>query len=206
MYSFLPLSSLIFAQVLLGGGDQPNLTEKVALHSRPSVVRIFSGCSGTYVTQPEFGSEDRPYFVGNVGTGFFVSPEGYILTSAHVVDASQGGEDGCKQKLFENLVRSLTGEEPDQVDSIRKDYIKEQSSLEGFEYFQHVYLPNSQQNEADALRFDIKEIGTTELGTGKDIAVIKIQLSNTPTLKIGDSSTVRLGDKVIVIGYPFSGD
>lgn len=192
---------------MLGGVSEPNLTQKVALYSKPSVVRIFSGCSGTYTTQPELGNEIRPYLIGNIGSGFFISSEGYILTSAHVVDASKGGEIGCTQKLFENLVRDLTGEEDiEKIDSARKDYIKEQSNLKDFEYFQYVYLPNSQQNNADALRFDIKEIGTTELGTGKDIAIIKIQLSNTPVLKIGDSGNVKLGDRVVVIGYPFSGD
>jgi serine protease Do len=207
LYSTLPFLPLIFAQTIFGGGEQPEITEKIALYSKPSVVRIFSGCSGTYTTAPEFGNFPRPYTVGNVGTGFFINSEGYILTSAHVVQASQEGENGCKERLFENLVRDLTGEDPQQVDSARKDNIKRNSVLENdFIYFQHVFLPNSTQSDADALRFDIKEIGTVEPGTGKDIAVIKIQLTNTPVLGIGDSGDVRLGDDVIAIGYPASGD
>ena len=157
-------------------------------------------------TQPELGGVDRPLAVGGIGTGFFVNSEGYILTNAHVVSASQGGESGCKQKLFDNLVDVLTDEDPNQVDSSRKDFIRTQSNLTEFEYYQHVLLANSKQNTAEALLFDIKEIGTTDPGTGKDIAVIKIQLSQTPVLGIANSNNVDLGDKITVIGYPTSSD
>lgn len=200
-------SSLVLAQSFLGGSEQPSLTEKVALYSKPSVVRILSGCSITYETSPELGGQRKPYIVGDIGTGFFIDSEGYILTNAHVVDASQGGENGCKEKLFNNLVRDLTGgEDPEQVALSRKEAIKAQIEEEDFEYYQYVFLPNSKQDDVDALLFDITEIGNTEPGTGNDIAVIKIQLSNTPVLKIADSNNVSLGDTVTVIGYPNSGD
>ena len=82
------------------------------------------------------------------GSGFIVSPDGYILTNAHVVaNASK-------------VTVKLT----------------------------------------DRREFEAKVIGSDERS---DVAVIKIDGKNLPTVRIGDPSKLRAGEWVIAIGSPF---
>lgn len=211
LFSLLTLFSALLGQLpfLSSNSQQPSVEERLALLAKPSVVQIIAGCSGTYYTPPEFGQVDvHPFSLVATGTGFFVDSNGYILTNAHVVDASQGGEEGCKEKLFDQLVLKLSGESNiGTVSSDRRENIRNLSGdPDDFSYFQYVILPNSKFDRSDPLWFDIKESGDMKPGTGKDVAVIKIQLMDTPALRIGDSNTVNLQEDVIVIGYPAGAD
>jgi serine protease Do len=53
----------------------------------------------------------------------------------------------------------------------------------------------------DKREFDAEIVGTDER---TDVAVLKIKADNLPTVPIGDSDILRLGESVIAIGYPFS--
>lgn len=86
--------------------------------------------------------------VRGVGSGFIVSPDGFILTNAHVVDGAK------------SVTVKLT----------------------------------------DHREFMAKVIGKD---TQSDVAVLKIDASGLPVVKLGDSSTVRVGQWVAAIGSPF---
>ena len=89
----------------------------------------------------------RPRAMG-LGSGFIISPDGYILTNNHVV------KDADKVK-----VQFTSGKE-----------------------------------------FTAKVIGTDP---PTDVAVIKVDANNLPTLKLGDSDAMQVGEWVIAIGNPF---
>ena len=52
----------------------------------------------------------------------------------------------------------------------------------------------------DKREFDAEIVGTDER---TDVAVLKIDAEDLPTVSIGDSDILRLGESVIAIGYPF---
>ena len=52
-----------------------------------------------------------------------------------------------------------------------------------------VMLPNG-----DKLPFDIKAY-SARVGAGNDVAVIKVQIRNAPTLKLADSKQIKIQDK-----------
>jgi serine protease Do len=52
----------------------------------------------------------------------------------------------------------------------------------------------------DKRKFTAKVVGTDRR---TDVAVLKIDAKDLPTIKLGDSSTLRLGQTVLAIGYPF---
>jgi len=87
----------------------------------------------------------RPY---GLGSGFIVSPDGFIVTNAHVVEGA------------EEITVRLN----------------------------------------DKREFKAKVIG---VDPRSDVAVVKVDASNLPTVKIGDMSKVRVGEWVIAIGSPF---
>lgn len=83
-----------------------------------------------------------------VGSGFFISDDGYILTNAHVV------------KDAENIV---------------------------------VQLSNRREQSAKLIGLDIRT----------DVALIKIDARGLPTVKLGDSDILKVGEWVLAIGSPF---
>jgi serine protease Do len=86
--------------------------------------------------------------VRGLGSGFIVSPDGLILTNAHVVDGAQ------------EVTVKLT----------------------------------------DRREFKAKVLGTD---AQSDIAVIRIDARNLPTVRLGDPSRVRVGEPVLAIGSPY---
>ncbi len=93
----------------------------------------------------------------SLGSGFIISPDGYIVTNNHVIAGGQGPRN--------NSV----------VSSIK------------------VTLPDRTEYAARVVGRD----------PASDLAVLKIDGTNLPFVKFGDSERTRVGDWVIAIGNPF---
>lgn len=144
----------------------PEVTEQrhdsyfeAAGRSMPSVVNIFTSQAVREAPHPLlndplfqrfFGeqSESRSRRRSNLGSGVIVSPNGYILTNHHVIEAATEVEvalsDGRKVKA------AIVGSDPE-----------------------------------------------------TDLAVLKIDLDNLPTITLGHSLDAKVGDVVLAIGNPF---
>ncbi|MEO5493195.1 MAG: Do family serine endopeptidase [Sphingomonas sp.] len=90
----------------------------------------------------------------SLGSGFIISPDGYVVTNAHVVNAAARGAK----------VESIT-----------------------------ITLVNKKEYVARLIGSD----------TSSDLALLKIDATNLPYVKFGDSTQARVGDWVIAIGNPF---
>ncbi|MDF3831896.1 DegQ family serine endoprotease [Cupriavidus basilensis] len=90
----------------------------------------------------------QPQLVRGLGSGFIVSPDGLILTNAHVVDGAQ------------EVTVKLT----------------------------------------DRREFKAKVLGAD---AQTDVAVIKIDAKDLPTVRLGDPARVRVGEPVLAIGSPY---
>ncbi|MGC1727905.1 MAG: DegQ family serine endoprotease [Steroidobacteraceae bacterium] len=100
------------------------------------------------IPAPEQSPHENQPPVKGAGSGFIVSPDGYILTNTHVVADA------------EEVTVRLT----------------------------------------DRREFQAKVIGADER---TDVAVIKINASNLPTVKLGDPARIKPGQWVLAIGSPF---
>jgi len=177
--------------------------ERLAMYSKPAVVRIIDGAAGQVMLETDSGS--RTYDVSSIalGSGFFLSSNGYIATNAHVVSTTHDGEEKAKQTLFWNFVQQVAQQINREPRSIA-NYLNEHSRLVSFNLYHHVIIP-----DGSAFPFEIKQYGapTGESNDqGKDVAVIKIEVKNAPVLKLADSDKVQLQDHVTVIGYPGAAD
>jgi len=100
-------------------------------------------------TQPQVSQDSSPRAMSGTGSGFIVSSDGLILTTAHVVD------------------------QPNEVT---------------------VRLTDRREFKARVLAVDAQS----------DVAVLQIDATKLPTVKLGDSSRVRVGEQVLTIGSPDS--
>ncbi|MCW5601036.1 Do family serine endopeptidase [Nitrosomonas sp.] len=133
-----------------------NMAAEIAM---PSVVNVFTSKEVRMPSHPLFDDpvfqrffgerfESRPRRTSSLGSGVIVSPEGYILTNHHVVEAA---------------------------------------------------------SEIQVALLDGRSAKARNIGSDpeSDLAVLKIDMENLPSIKFGQSEQAKVGDIVLAIGNPF---
>ncbi len=182
--------------------------ERSSMYCKPAVVRILTGPVGAFYYQPPNWKNGKTYTVQLIGTGsgFFINPNGYIATNAHVTQDHHDGEEKQKEALFRGLLYQVARDynmDPRNLTSDNINFVAQHSRLTGFRSIHHVIIP-----DGSPFPYEIKSYGAP-VGQGenwKDVSIIKIEVKNAPTLLFGDSDNMKLQDPVIVIGYPGAAD
>ena len=176
-------------------------------------------------TGPAARLEEQSVQAGASGTGFVVTPDGYVVTNAHVVLAEKNLEQLLLQRLVTQLQHDLVAELSNYYTIPQEDreQIGEILVTKTMNYFlregqianvtKDHFVLNGIGHPGDNLQVRawpgvIKKEGTVieqiggEPTWGRDVAILKVERDNLPTVDLGDSDAVEVGETVFIIGYP----
>lgn len=138
--------------------------------------------------------------LGATGSGFLYRPDGYLITNAHVVSDANTKDPQAQQMLKLNTWRTLveTAEQLNQrpMTDVEKEYILMKMRV-GTPVIK-VTLNNKSHYVGEIKMYS----DPTGVNVGKDIAIVKIDATNLPTVTLGNSDDVHVEQPVTVIGYP----
>jgi S1-C subfamily serine protease len=193
--------------VLFAQPRKPNATNVLHMNAKPAVVRIISGSLGKWVWK----NREWPTVDLSSGSGFIINPSGYILTNAHVVSAIKDGDEVNQRRhlrlLAINVLQTPPADPLTEQNVMRAEQVLSRDArLTEFRRVNLVLLQSGSRYPYEIKAYGAPTGQGRDLITGKDVAVLKIEIKNAPTLQLGDSDDVQVGDQVWVLGYPGAAD
>jgi serine protease Do len=143
---------------------------------------------------------------GGSGSGFIIHPDGWILTSGHVIARTRDAAALKNELLRNGAISALLKHFP--VDDLRRLYRGEALeqhvlALAAHGTIDHEAIVNEVElSNGEKMPFTIARYSPALTERGTDLALLRVSRKNLPTLQLGDSDAVRIGDSVWAIGYP----
>lgn len=158
--------------------------QETLLRAKPAVVLVLSEvasevrltCSGrgdVVVTPPPFRE---------TGTGWFINPDGWVITNAHVVSPA-----------FRPSEHLRTEAQKAARPGCRVTDVKLESSVS-------VILSNGFRLAATVAKYSPPV--ADDAVSGQDLALLQLEAADMPALALGDSDALKIGDRLYILGFP----
>jgi S1-C subfamily serine protease len=189
-------------------GTQLTPEEKRTLELKPAVVLVL--VSVKVDAELEGKPIDIPPYT-TVGSGFLFRHDGYLITNGHVVQNAKINEPQAKEALEQKLRKTVYDRVFQAIDQVLASKghppltaaQKQEFSQSGAVRI-HYHNPTLTVFLANGTHVpgELTPNYSPEIGVGKDVAIVKIDGTNLPSVPLGDSNKVHEQDRITVIGYP----
>ncbi len=207
LLALLLLLPLVSAQEFISRSDIPAsvpFTEVVSTLAKPGVVQIEALLEITGSAPPlgfengqvvELGPPSKNMVsIRSTGSGFVVTPDGYVVTNAHVLNS--------KDMLFEFIDKTLEMRKvPQELRQKFGEYLEKKVMIDVKPRSVLVLQPISGPSGFMFARIpaEVKKVGEEQ--PGKDVAILKVSMENMPTVSLTTESP-PVGSNIIVVGFP----
>lgn len=186
---------------------EPEQADRVRSAAAPAVVRVVCGWEASW----SWSGRTVRRTHADVGAGFFVHPDGWIVTSAHVVVSAKETEPRLRAAAGFDLLYAFLESSGNPTDEqhlrnlmahIRAGQIPEPKLAE----FRRVAFVELQDGRR--MPFEVKAIRVPfgseppQVYTGQDLAVLKVDGKGMPSLSFGDSGAVKPESPLWILGFP----
>jgi S1-C subfamily serine protease len=225
---FMGITPVAQASEIPGGTVTDPVVRAVDI-AKPAVVRIFTTINGQLIVHfsPQqsvtFPLDGKSYSWEATGTGAFISAHGDILTADHVVNPPHDSESS---QLFDmdaapdvaNYINEYTKPHtPVTQDDIEQELTSGQlpSDVHYGTVQNQVFLSTDYSGPLTAtdlksvpahLQAPIDRIEKASAVDKKDVAIVHVNINDTPSVQLGDSSDIQQQDGLTIIGFPGAGD
>jgi S1-C subfamily serine protease/rhodanese-related sulfurtransferase len=194
---------------------QDTRLQETLLRAKPAVALVVSEVAAEVALKCGGGEEVKAKAVPHreAATGFLVNPRGWVITNAHVVAAGYNPPAWMGRHLAEKAFRAeclpgllsrrgiAAGAQPDLEDQLARQGVAALAS-DKIELAPSVWviLPNAKRLPAKVAKYNPPVAG--EAMSGRDLALLRIEAADLPTLPIGESRELKIGDRLSIIGFP----
>jgi S1-C subfamily serine protease len=194
MGRWLALAVLLLVPTLAAAGVS---VQEALLRAKPAVALVIAEVSSEAVVICAAGHEKKisPGPFRETATGWFIGPSGWMITNAHVVSPARQPPKWVAEQQARRAVREACGDLPPQAldAAASRARVKLDPSL-------YVILSNGIRLPATVEKYNPPVAG--EGMSGRDLALLRIEAADMPSLKLADSSAAKLGDKIHILGFP----
>ena len=177
-----------------------------------------------YNTPFRFFSATTEYFrqkhrILSSGTGFFVTGDGYLVTNAHIIDRDSAFirrkftlstfrevTEANIRALQSSWDMTLNDEQRNLLNNAYSTIYSQVSSMILFDLKREIYVQfraDAKEEQLLIKRMPAKVIIKGKSMPGKDVALLKVDsVKQLPTLPLSNDAIARIGEQVLVYGYP----
>ena len=158
--------------------------QEVFLRAKPAVALVLSEVGAEVKLRCATGEVTvSPQPFRETSTGWFINADGWMITSAHVVSATHRPPDWMRAQFAQKAARPGC-----RVGAVT------------FEPSVTVILSNGFRLPAVVAKSRLPVPG--EAMSGRDLALLKLEASDLPSLALGDSGALKIGDRLHILGFP----